>query len=144
MDFGVRVSYYSPAAFNKQQQKTSKTAELNKNKNRVMKKLIVVSLALLVAGAVSVRAADAKENWEKNCTKCHGADGKGKTKMGEKLGMKDYTDAKVQGGMKDDAMTKAIKDGVKDGDKTKMKAYGETLNDDEIKALVKFIRDFKK
>jgi mono/diheme cytochrome c family protein len=109
-----------------------------------MKELIVFSLALLVAGAVTVRAADAKENWEKNCTKCHGADGKGKTKMGEKLGIKDYTDAKVQEGLKDDAMTKAIKEGVKDGEKTKMKAFGEALSDDEIKALVKYVRDFKK
>jgi mono/diheme cytochrome c family protein len=41
-------------------------------------------------------------------------------------------------------MTKAIKEGVKDGEKTKMKAYGETLSDDEIKALVKYVRDFKK
>ena len=76
-----------------------------------MKKLVIVSMALLIAGAVSVRAADAKENWDKNCTKCHGADGKGKTKMGEKFGVKDYTDAKVQEGMKDEAMTKAIKEG---------------------------------
>ena len=109
-----------------------------------MKKLIIVSLALLVAGAVSVRAADAKENWEKNCTKCHGPDGKGKTKMGEKLAVKDYTDAKVQEGMKDDAMTKAIKEGVKEGEKTKMKAFGDVLSDDEVKALVKHVRDFKK
>ena len=109
-----------------------------------MKKLIIVSVALLVAGAVTVRAADAKENWEKSCKVCHGTDGKGKTKMGEKYGIKDYTDAKVQDGMKDDAMFKAIKEGVKDGDKTKMKAFGETLSDDEIKALVKYVRDFKK
>jgi mono/diheme cytochrome c family protein len=109
-----------------------------------MKKLIAGSLALLVAGAVSLQAADAKENWEKNCTKCHGADGKGKTKMGEKMGAKDYTDAKVQEGLKDDALTKAIKDGVKDGETTKMKAFGDVLSADEIKALVKFIRDFKK
>ena len=109
-----------------------------------MKKLIVFSVALLVAGVVTVRAADVKENWEKNCTKCHGPDGKGKTKMGEKLAMKDYTDAKVQDSLKDEAMTKAIKDGVKDGEKTKMKAFGDVLSDDEIKALVKYVRDFKK
>jgi cytochrome c553 len=125
-------------------QKPSQETELNKNKSTVMKKLIVIGVALLIAGAVSVRAADAKENWEKNCTKCHGADGKGKTKMGEKLGMKDYTDAKVQEALKDDAMTKAIKEGVKDGEKTKMKGFGEVLSDDEIKALVKYARDFKK
>src|SRR5512147_3222518 len=109
-----------------------------------MKRLIVLSLAFLIAGAVSLRAADAKENWDKNCKQCHGPDGKGKTKMGEKLGMKDYSDAKVQEAMKDEEMTKAIKEGVKDGDKTKMKAFGETLSDDEIKALVKYVRNFKK
>jgi mono/diheme cytochrome c family protein len=109
-----------------------------------MKKLIVIGAALLIAGAVSVRAADAKENWEKSCAKCHGPDGKGKTKMGEKLEIKDYTDAKVQENMKEEKMIKAIKEGIKDGEKTKMKAYGETLSDDEIKALVKYVRDFKK
>jgi cytochrome c553 len=109
-----------------------------------MKKLIVCSLALLIAGAVSLRAADAKENWDKNCKRCHGEDGKGKTKMGEKYSIKDYTDAKVQEGMKDEAITKAIKEGVKDGETIKMKAFGDVLSDDEIKALVKYIRDFKK
>jgi cytochrome c553 len=128
----------------KRRHKPSKETELNKNKSTGMKKLIVIGVALLIAGAVSVRAADAKENWEKNCTKCHGADGKGKTKMGEKLAMKDYTDAKVQEALKDDAMTKAIKEGVKDGEKTKMKGFGDVLSDDEVKALVKYVRDFKK
>jgi mono/diheme cytochrome c family protein len=109
-----------------------------------MKKLIVISVALLVVGAGSVRAADAKETWEKSCKLCHGADGKGETKMGKKNGAKDYTDAKVQDAMKDDAMTKAIKEGVKDGEKPKMKAFGDVLSDDEIKALVKYVRDFKK
>lgn len=109
-----------------------------------MKKLMIVSLALLVASAVTVRAADAKENWDKSCKLCHGPDGKGKTKMGEKYAIKDYTDAKVQDGMKDDAMIKAIKEGVKDGEKTKMKPYADVMSDDEIKALVRYIRDFKK
>ena len=109
-----------------------------------MKKLIIVSMALLIGGAISVRAADAKENWEKNCKACHGVDGKGKTKMGEKLGIKDYTEAKVQDAIKDEEMAKAIKEGVKDGEKTKMKAFGETLSDEEIKALVKYVRAFKK
>ena len=109
-----------------------------------MKKLIVVSMALLIGGAVSVRAADAKAIWEKNCKACHGEDGKGKTKMGEKLGIKDYTEAKVQDAIKDEDMAKAIKEGVKDGEKTKMKAFGETLSDEEIKAMVKYVRAFKK
>ena len=108
-----------------------------------MKKTIAIILALGVIGVVSSNAADAKENWEKSCAKCHGADGAGKTKMGEKLKVKDYTDAAVQGALKDDALTKAIKEGVKDGDKTRMKAV-EGLSDEEMKALVAYVRKFKK
>jgi cytochrome c553 len=108
-----------------------------------MKKLVVISVALLIAGAVSVRAADAKENWDKNCAKCHGPDGKGDTKMGKKIEIKDFTDAKYQASLKDDAMLKAIKEGVKDGEKVRMKA-AEGLSDEEMKALVTYVRAFKK
>ena len=100
--------------------------------------------ALVIGAVATVSAADVKENWEKNCTKCHAADGSGKTKMGEKLGVKDYTSADVQAKMKDDEMFKAIKEGIKEGDKTKMKGFGDALSDDEIKALVKHVRSFKK
>jgi len=110
-----------------------------------MKKLLLMGVALLIAGAVSANAAEAKAVWDKECAKCHGADGKGKTKMGEKLGVRDYTDAKVQETMKDDQMAKAIKEGVKEkgSDKTKMKAFPD-LTDDEIKSLVAYIRALKK
>lgn len=97
----------------------------------------------MLAGAVSARAAAAKETWEKDCAKCHGVDGKGKTKMGEKLGVKDYTDAKVQAEMKEQEMVKAIKEGVKKDDKSLMKSFSD-LSDAEIKALVAHIRSFKK
>ncbi len=110
-----------------------------------MKKLIVLGVALLIAGGLSARAADAKETYEKDCAKCHGVDGKGKTKMGEKLGVKDYTDAKVQADMKDDEMAKAIKEGIKEKgtDKTRMKAFSD-LSDSDVKALVAYVRSFKK
>lgn len=98
----------------------------------------------MACALVASYAADAKENWEKSCAKCHGADGKGQTKMGQKLGIKDYTDAKVQAELKDDAAFKAIKEGLKDKDgKTLMKPV-EGLSDDDTKALVKHVREFKK
>lgn len=81
--------------------------------------------------------------WNKDCAKCHGEDGKGKTKMGEKLGVKDYSDAKVQEKLKDEEMAKAIKEGVKDGEKTKMKAFGD-LSEADVKALVAHVRSLKK
>jgi mono/diheme cytochrome c family protein len=109
-----------------------------------MKKLVVLSLALLAAGALTARAGDAKEIWEKDCAKCHGADGKGDTKMGKKLEIKDLTDAKVQGA-KDEEFAKAIKEGVKekDSDKVRMKAFSD-LSDPDVKALVTLVRGLKK
>lgn len=109
-----------------------------------MKKLLTLLVAALVATAITAKAADAKENYDANCKKCHGEDGKGQTKMGQKAGCKDYTDAKVQADLKDDKAFKSIKEGLKDGDKEQMKAFGEKLSDDEIKALVAHMRSFKK
>ena len=109
-----------------------------------MKKTLICALALAGAGLMAAHGAEAKELWEKNCQKCHGPDGAGKTKMGEKLAIKDYTDAKIQAGLKEEEMVKAIKEGVKDGEKTRMKAFGETLSADEIKSLVAYFHTFKK
>ncbi len=108
-----------------------------------MKKYLIVCLSIIAASAISSRAADAKEIYDKDCAKCHGAEGKGDTKMGQKLNAKDFTDAKVQAELKDDAAAKAIKEGVKEDGKTKMKAFPD-LTDDEIKALVAYVRKFKK
>ncbi len=108
-----------------------------------MKKIIVLATLCVFAAAVSARAADAKEIWDKQCAKCHGANGKGDTNMGKKLGVKDYTDAKVQSSMTDEEMTKVIKQGKKEGDKTKMKAFSD-LSDADVKALITHIRSFKK
>lgn len=99
---------------------------------------------MLAITTVSVRAGDAKALYEKDCAKCHGPDGKGDTKMGKKSGAKDYSDAKVQEGLKDDAAFKAIKEGLKDKDgKVVMKPI-EEASDDDIKGLVAYMRTFKK
>lgn len=97
-----------------------------------------------LAATLSTKGAEAKENWDTLCAKCHGAEGKGDTKMGQKLGAKDFTDAKVQADLKDDAATKSIKEGLKSSDdKTLMKPF-DTLSADEIKALVAYVRGLKK
>jgi mono/diheme cytochrome c family protein len=109
-----------------------------------MKKILVLSILFLAVTGWSVRAEDAKALYETDCAKCHGADGKGDTKMGKKLGAKDYTDPKVQEALKDDAAAKAIKEGLKDADgKTLMKA-AEGLSDADVKGLVAYMRTFKK
>jgi cytochrome c553 len=109
-----------------------------------MKKLLVIGIAAMAVAALSARAEDAKTIYANNCAKCHGADGKGDTKIGQKLGVKDFTDAKVQAEMKDDAAFKAIKEGVKDKDDKTMMKPAEGLSDGDIKGLVAYIRTFKK
>jgi len=103
----------------------------------------MLAAALCFAAAITASAADGKDNWDKSCAKCHGADGKGQTTIGKKLGCKDYSDAKVQDALKDDAAFKAVKEGVKDNDKIVMKA-SDGLSDEDIKALVAYMRLFKK
>jgi cytochrome c553 len=109
-----------------------------------MKRILLITIALMAGATLSVRAADAKETYEKDCAKCHGADGKGDTKMGKKLGTKDYTDAKVQAELKDEAAIKAIKEGLKDKEGKVLMKPAEGLSDDEIKGLVGYMRKFKK
>ena len=108
-----------------------------------MKKTLLLVIGFTAASLVSASAADAKENWEKHCAKCHGADGKGQTKMGQKLGIKDYTDAKVQAELKNDPAFKPIKEGLKDKDGKVLMKPLEGASDDEIKALVAHMRSFK-
>lgn len=109
-----------------------------------MKKILLLIALCSAAALVNASAADAKETYDKACAKCHGKDGKGETKMGQKAGVKDYTDAKVQEALSDDAAFKAIKEGLKDKAGKVVMKPAEDLSDAEIKALVSYMRTFKK
>ena len=110
-----------------------------------IKNKIVAIAVTAVAFAGASYAAEVGENWTKHCASCHGKDGKGDTKAGKKADVKNLTDAKYQEGFTDDQMFKQIKEGMKDKNgKEKMKAFGGTLSDDEIKGLVTFVRGLKK
>lgn len=98
-----------------------------------MNKLILI----LLLAAPTLNAATVKENYQKHCLMCHGIDGKGLTKVGQKLDIKDHSVIVV----KDADAFKAIKQGLKKGDKTLMKPY-EILSDEEINELVKYFKEF--
>jgi mono/diheme cytochrome c family protein len=104
---------------------------------------IAASLVLL-GGPKAALAADAPTIWAKDCASCHGRDGAGKTKAGHLSGAKDLTDAQYQKTFTDDVAFNDTKGGlVKDG-KTKMKPFQDKLSDDEITALVAYVRGFVK
>jgi mono/diheme cytochrome c family protein len=109
-----------------------------------MKKLLPLTIALLALPALSGLAADGKAIYEKECAKCHGADGKGQTAMGKRSGAKDYTDPKVQAELKDEAAIKAVKEGYKNKEGKIVMKPAEGLSDDDAKAVVAYMRTFKK
>ena len=98
----------------------------------------------LIAVAGPIIGADVLTNWKEHCAKCHGDDGKGETKMGRKLSIRDLSDPGVQAKFTDEAALKAIKEGVTDKDgKVTMKPI-EGLAADEMPALVKHVRGLVK
>lgn len=109
-----------------------------------MKTILSIAACLLLASSMFLRAADAKANWDANCAQCHGKTGNADTKMGKQLNAKDLTDPKVQAAFTDAKATESIKNGVKENGKTTMKAFAGKLTDDEIKALVAYVRTLKK
>ena len=109
-----------------------------------MKAVVSLAISLLIVSGISVCAADAAANWSANCASCHGKDGSGNTAMGKKLSVKDYTSAKVQAEFTDAKIASTIKDGVTEGGKVKMKSFKDKLSDDDVKALVAYVRSLKK
>lgn len=94
--------------------------------------------AVLLYGAPAA-FGDTATLYAKHCASCHAKDGSGNSGMGRKTKAKDYRDAKVQASFTDAEGIKVIKDG-----KGKMKGYEKTLSDANCKALMDYIRAFKK
>ena len=103
-------------------------------------RLIIVILAagLILATAGSGLAQDdAAAIYKSKCQACHGADGKGDTAAGKKLGARDFHSPEVAR-MSDDELFEITKTG-----KAKMPAYSGKLTDDQIKGLIKYIHSLK-
>src|SRR6202162_1985242 len=96
--------------------------------------LVAVVVAIIALGNSRLAAQDAASLFKTKCSACHGADGKGDTPMGKKMGVRDFTSPEVQK-MSDDELTAMIADG-----KDKMPSYKKSLKPDQIKDLVGYIR----
>ena len=104
-----------------------------------MKQKAFFTIMTIIVSAGVLSAADASALWNQHCASCHGKDGSGSTMMGKKLNIKDYRSGGAQAAFSDAEAAKAIKDG-----KGKMKGSGGKLSDADIKALVAYVRSFKK
>ena len=114
--------------------------------NRLLRYL-VVSVSCF-AGSVVARADDPATNrmFRAKCASCHGEDGKGHTKEGEKMKIGDMTSPDFQK-LTDDKIKETILEGLsrqKNGVKQEMKPLKDKLTPAQVDALVKYVRSLAK
>jgi mono/diheme cytochrome c family protein len=128
-----------PGAVAKQENATMKT--------RVPQVVFVMWMAALAGLTLAAPAAsgpDGQALFLQYCKGCHGENGKGDTPLARKIRAPDFTQAKVQEALKDDAITRALRSGVQKDGVVRMKGFGERLSAEEIQALVKHLRSLAK
>jgi len=116
--------------------------------------LLAIIVALCCAAAVSHHgvplAADisaARDNFDGQCAKCHGESGHGDGPAGVLLPVRprNFTDCARMSKESDERLFNTIKGGGESAGLSKeMPAWGEAFDNDEIKGLVAYIRQFCK
>lgn len=100
--------------------------------------IVTVLAAGLAVWSTPAAAQDVAATYKAKCAMCHGADGKGATPAGQKMGAHDFASPEVQK-MSDAELTQAIEKG-----KNKMPSYAGKLKDSEVKELVAYVRGLGK
>jgi mono/diheme cytochrome c family protein len=99
---------------------------------------------LLAATALSAKtgnapAANATQLYAKHCASCHGKDGRAKTIKGKLKHARNLTDGEWQEKVSDERIFNSIMNG-----KEKMPAFGKMLAQEQIEALVTYVRALRK
>jgi mono/diheme cytochrome c family protein len=82
---------------------------------------------------------DAKATFDSKCASCHGKDGRAKSLHAKHVHARDLTDAAWQGNVSDERLFNSISNG-----KGKMPDFKKKLSEDQIDALVRYVRQFKR
>jgi mono/diheme cytochrome c family protein len=112
--------------------------------------LVVTACLLILATAFASRTVapsgvalafvpDAKVDFNSKCASCHGKDGRAKSLHAKHEHARDLTDASWQSDVSDERLFNSISNG-----KGKMPAFKKKLSEDQIDALVKYVRQFKR
>ncbi len=96
--------------------------------------IVACLLATVLTGTLAAQSA--AELYKSKCQSCHGAEGRASA-IGKKLGARDFQDPEVAK-MSEADLVKITTEG-----KNKMPAYKGKLTDEQIKSLVKYIKDMK-
>jgi mono/diheme cytochrome c family protein len=110
---------------------------------------LLVFLVEALGGAFAIRAGSgepvavsprsAAVLYAGSCASCHGRDGRAKTFKGKRNHARNLTDAEWQGRVSDERIFNSIMNG-----KGKMPANGKKLSEQEIDALVTYVRGLRK
>jgi len=108
-----------------------------------MRTLTYATIATLLTTSVFGQSSKEHEGtgagvFQKQCIGCHGADGRAQTETGKKVGAADLTSDAVQRET-DSNLSKIVQDG-----KGKMPAFEGRLSDDEIRAVIAYVRELAK
>src|SRR6266436_1920315 len=82
---------------------------------------------------------DAKASFNSQCASCHGKDGRAKSLHAKHVHARDMTDAAWQGNVSDERLFNSISNG-----KGKMPDFKKKLSEDQIDALVRYVRQLKR
>lgn len=110
--------------------------------------VLIAALILGVAGGGDAFAASARENFQRYCIQCHGPEGRGDgVNATQDLGAapKDLTNAEELSRLTDDRIADIIaKGGASNELSPLMPPWGNTLTGEEIRGIVRLIRDLCK
>ena len=101
----------------------------------------ILAIAALMCMAMPSPAQKGREGdaiFQELCVGCHGTDGRADTDMGKKVKAADLTSSDVQQ-QSDSELMKVVKSGQK-----KMPSFADKLSDDEIKAVIAYVRQLGK
>jgi cytochrome c oxidase cbb3-type subunit 3 len=107
----------------------------------------LLSATIFFTTPVFAQGVDAKLIYRTYCTQCHGLGGGGKGVNTQSMSVqpRDHTDPKGMSAISDAQLKKAIaKGGLSVSKSVLMPPWGATLNDEELDALVSYLRDLCK
>jgi cytochrome c6 len=99
---------------------------------------LAVITVVFLAPILSAKSADGGAIFNEQCVGCHGPDGKAQTDMGKSMHAADLTGNGVQR-QSEAQLSKVVKNG-----KGKMPSFDGKLADDDIKAVVTYVKGLGK
>ncbi len=97
----------------------------------------LVALAGCGQGAASRGETDGRALYSELCARCHGSGGMPTPNMVARYGVKDLTSEELQSGMSDGEIREQI---VRGSHNRQMPAFGGAISDDQVDALIDYIR----